>query len=552
MIGVGRQAAGFSRPQPETIQVSSFPAPNGGVDTKQAIGDMNINNCIYSYNLVPADFGMGIRSGYREWCKDLDDGGAISGVRTLMVFDGQVTEPSDNRLFAVTNEGIWDVTAYDTPILTAAVFADQTGDAGNGVYCHYTDQSGENFLLYADAVNGLWEFTESTGVWAASTDITGPDLTNVAFVMVHKQRLWLVEQDSTSAWYLPIASKNGQATQFFFGAKFTHGGELAALINWSVDGGAGLDDYLVAVSSAGDVIPYTGSDPSIVTGEGGWSAKGTYYIGKLPAGRRFFSEYSGELYLLSSFGLISMADLLRGVESRDTAEMSLTFPIAGVLRRELRKSYDQHGWEPTFLPSVGYLAINSPYDAVTGVDLTYVMAITLEAWGFIRDVPSQVYAEWDTRVFFGTADNRVCVMDVPRDNVLIDINDPLSAGEPIAFSMLGAYSHANAPGRFKRGQMVRADFLSELAITFRTKILYDYQLAEVFYPIGGVEESNIGVWDVGVWDQVVWGQGVASNKNKLQGSGGMGRVMAIAIQGEAVDTAKLMSFDVMWIDGGPV
>jgi hypothetical protein len=377
-------------------------------------------------------------------------------------------------------------------------------------------------------------------------------LTKVAFVMVHKQRLWLVEQDSAIGWYLPIASKNGIATEFFFGSKFTHGGELSALINWSVDGGAGLDDYLVAVSSAGDVIPYTGSDPSIVTGVNGWSAKGTYYIGKIPAGRRFFSEYSGELYLLSSFGIISMSDLLRGVESRDTSEMSLTFPIAGVLRRELRKTYSEFGWEPTFLPSAGYLAINSPYDPATGVDLTFVMAITLEAWGFIRDVPAQVFAEWDTRVFFGTADNRVCVMDVARDNVLIDTADPLAQGVPIKFSMLGAYSHANAPGRFKRGQLVRADFLSELELTFRTKILYDYQLNEVFYPIGGLPENITGVWDVGLWDEVVWGQGFPSNRHKLQGSGGMGRVMAIAIQGEAVDTAKLMSFDVLWVDGGPI
>lgn len=552
MIGAGTQAAGFNKPQPLIMQSTHFPAPNKGVDTRAAISDMNLENCIYTFNLVPNDFGMSVRSGYREWCIDLDNGGAVGGIRTIMVFDGSVTEPSDNRLFVVTNEGIWDCTTFDTPILTAAVFADPTGNAGHGVYAHYTDQSGEDFLYYADAVNGLWEYTESTGIWAQATDITGPDETKIAFVMVHKQRLWMIEQDSTIGWYLPIASNSGQATEFFFGAKFTHGGELIALINWSVDGGNGLDDYLVAVSSAGDVIPYQGADPSIVTGVGGWNSRGTYFIGKIPAGRRFFSEFSGELYLLSSFGLIAMSDLLKGVDSRDTSAKSLTFPIASILRQQLFNTSEELGWEPIFIPSRGLLIIDSPRNDVTGKDVQYVMTLSTEGWGFLRDVPSQVFAEWDNRIFFGDADNRVLIMDTPRDNVLIDQNDPLADGESIKFSLLGAYSNAGSPGRFKRGQMVRADFLSELNISFRSKILYDYQLAETFYAIANIQDTDIGAWDIGLWDVAVWGEGVPSNKNKLQGTSGMGRVMAVAIQGEAVDSAKLMGFDVMWIDGGPV
>jgi hypothetical protein len=180
------------------------------------------------------------------------------------------------------------------------------------------------------------------------------------------------------------------------------------------------------------------------------------------------------------------------------------------------------------------------------------MSLAVEGWGFARDIPANVFAEWDNKVFFGTDDGRVCIMDVPRDNVLIDQEDPLGGGVPIKFSMLGAYNNAGSPGIFKRGQMVRADFLSELDIKFRTKILYDYNLTEVFYATSSIDETIKGVWDAGLWDEAVWGEGIPSNKNKLQGSGGMGRVLAVAIQGEAVDTAKLMSFDVMWTPGGPV
>ena len=552
MIGVSRQAQGFTQPQEQKLQITTLPAPNGGVDARAALGNQELDNSIYSYNVVPNELGMTVRSGYREWCTGLDNGASNQGVRTIIVFDGSVTEPSDNRLFAITNEGIWDITTYNAPVFTAAAFPDTTGEAGYGVFCHYTDEAGEDFLFYADSVNGLWEYTASSGVWAASTGIIGPDSTKVAFIMIHKQRLWLVEQDSTVGWYLPIASKNGQATEFFFGAKFTHGGELFALINWSVDGGIGLDDYLVAVSSAGDVIPYQGGDPSITTGADAWNTRGTYFIGKVPQGRRFFSEYSGELYLLSSFGVIAMSDLLRGVDSRDNSHKSLTFPISIYLRKALFETSEQLGWEPEFLPSRGLLLINSPRNNTTGKEIQYSMNIATEGWGLFRDVPSQVFAEWDNRIFFGTLDNRVCIMDTPRDDVLIDQNDPLADGKPILFSLLSAYSDAGAPGRFKRGQMVRADFISELDIAFRSKILYDYEIGEKFYPITGLPEESVGAWDIGVWETSVWGAGEPINKNKLQGTSGMGRMLAIAIQGEAVDTARLLSFDVMWLDGGPI
>jgi len=180
------------------------------------------------------------------------------------------------------------------------------------------------------------------------------------------------------------------------------------------------------------------------------------------------------------------------------------------------------------------------------------MNIVLEGWGFFRDVPAQVVAEWDTEVFFGDAQSRVCIMDTQRDNVLIDTNDPLATGVPIKFSLLTAYNHADTPSLFKRGQMVRPDFISQVDLSYRTKILYDYQVTEKLFSIPPKLDVEPGQWDVGNWDQVVWGAGDSSNWSKLQGSGGMGRVMAVALQGEAVETARLLSFDVMWIPGGPI
>jgi hypothetical protein len=554
-IGTSVAAQAHDVFQKQDLQVTRLPAPNKGIDTRSAIGKMSMDHCIYAFNLVPHEYGMRVRDGYREWATGLTDGGTQYGVHTLIVFDGTVTEPSDNRLFAVTNEGIWDITVVDTPVLKYAFVIDTTANAGYGVYAHYIERDGTEYLYYADSKNGLFQYNAATDIWAPATGITGPDLTKVDFVVVHKQRIWLIEQDSNIGWYLPVASAAGTATEFFFGPKFNHGGKLKALINWSVDGGGGVDDYLVAVSSAGDVIPYRGSDPSIVQGPdilGGWTVVGTYFIGKIPEGKKFFSEYSGEMYILSSFGLISMSDLLRGVDPADVSADSLTFPIASIIRNEMSQTYEQYGWEPVFLPSQGVLLIQSPFNVATGKYIQFSMNLTLQSWGIWRDVPMTAFVEWDTTVYFGTADSRVCVMDVPVDNILIDTNDPEAAGAAIQFSILTGFSDAGAPGLFKIPQYVRCDFLSGALVAYNTRFVFDYEIEEQSIPIPPLPTHGSGTWNVGLWDQAIWGSGTLVPVTKTQGGAGIGRVMAIAVQGKVTNRTRFLSMDAMWKQGGPL
>lgn len=564
MIGSAR--GGFTNPSPQELQVTRMPAPIKGMDARAAVGAMQPENCIYAYNLVPAEYGLLIRDGYREWQTEVTTGAASFGIETMMPYDALNTGVAQDRLFAVTNQGIWNVTDFDAaPILMYQFIIDTTDDAGHGIHAHYIDQAGNELMFYADSANGLFTYTADTDTWVPTTGITGTDpssgiadldIANVVFVVVHKQRIWLIEDGASHAWYLPIASRSGACKPFFFGSKFPHGGKLLALINWSRDGGMGLDDYLVAVSSAGDLIPYQGSDPSQLEGgagvtTAGWSARGTYFIGKIPLGRRFFSEYSGELYLLSTFGLISMNDLLKGVDPKDVSADSLTFPVSRILRTQLLSTINEPGWEPIFIPSQGVLLIASPESLSTGQYIQYSMNLTVQGWGLWRGVPMECLTEWNGKIYFGTEDDRICVMDVPRDEVLLDQNDPTSGGYPVNYSMLTAYTDGGQAGVFKRAQFVRPDFLSVNRPTFSTKILYDYDIQEITFPVTPPLQLG-GAWDVGNWDNAVWGGGEVQGFSALQGNGGIGRYMAIAMRGECVEETRLISWDLMWVSGGPI
>jgi hypothetical protein len=536
------------RPAPQTAEASTIPAPTGGIDSRQPAGAMLPENCLYTYNLMPAEWGMLLRFGFRQYNVDVETApSAGEGVRSIFSFDGTLTGASDDRLFAVTNEGIWDATAYDTPPILKATFADQTLDAGYGIFCHYIDQSGEEFLLYADSVNGLWEYTQSTDLWTRPTGIIGPDINNVSFVVVHKQRLWLIENNSTIGWYLPVASKSGQATEFYFGSKFPHGGKLMGLYNWSVDGGSGLDDILIAIATSGDVIPYQGADPSSADT---WSNIGTYFIGKMPRGRRCVTEHGGQIYMLSSFGLMAMEDLLRGVDSQDTSAKSLSYKIAKVIRDRILVTGDEWGWEVKFIPSVGTLIITTP-EQVGQQRIQYAMNLITEGWGYWRGVPISCLDDWRGEIYFGTNTNTIEVMDVPRDGMTIIPPDPPALnGEAIKFSMLTSYQRYGKDALFKQVQYIRPDFWSSLPPLYTTKAVYDYTISELTI-LPQPPLATGALWDVGLWDTAIWGGGEGAGQAALIGSGGLGRTIAVAIRGEASASLRLLSFDIILTAGGP-
>ena len=556
---------GRMRGQANALEVSVMPAPTKGLDARAPTGNMPPDVCIYTYNLMPAEYGMLIRPGYREWNIGLDLGSG-DGVYSIIPYTGVAQGSSDDRLFAMTNEAIWDVTAYDSPVNKLTFGSSQLG-SGHGVSAHYIDQAGNDWLYYADAINGLHIYAGATNgsgtpdTWVKATDeITGvdpngPDLNlgAVVFVVVHKQRMWLVEEGASHAWYLGQNAGLGDATKFHFGTKFPHGGRVYAMYNWSIDGGQGVDDMLVVVSSSGDVVVYQGSDPEATD----WSVRGTYYIGDVPQGRRIGTEYAGDLYLISSFGLQSMGDLVRGVDSLNPAETSLSYRIARPLRTQIAAKRSEFGWEPVYLPPLGAMHITVP-NTEGERWIQYNATLATEGWGIYRDVPMRCVTDYLGKVYFGDEQGRVCVMDTTRDNMLITAPpEPELNGDPIEFSILSSYQNLNTPGLHKRVQMVRPDFYGDAKPAFEQRILYDYDVTEPPTPqdLPGNQTEGFRWDDPGaLWDNAVWAtnSGVSYGAFLLGGVAGIGRTLAVALKGTTGTEIRLLSWDIMWQTGGPI
>jgi len=538
--------------QRRSSQSFMIPAPVAGIDVSRGLAAGNLANSLYSYNLVAAEYGLRVRNGYREWAIGLDDGAGL-GVHTIIPFGGDDVDLANDRLFAVTNEGIWDCTTEAVAPTLVLDFSipgnggDITDDAGYGVYCNYTLQSGERILFYADQQNGLFRYTESTDTWARESFITGPVIADVYFVMSHKNQIWLVEKNQSYAWYLPEQSVGGAATQFFFGTKFVHGGNVAGLFSWTIDGGVGVDDYFVAVSRSGDVLVYQGNDPGSADD---WFSSGQYFIGEIPKGGKFGSHDGGNLYLLSVQGLISMNEIVVGVDGKNADADIESRKIAYFIRPFLKDYKNANGWEVRKTPSIGTLIINAP-PRNDGVEIQWVKNTTIDSWGLWRSVPMLCVDEWKGNVYIGDDQGRVLIMDNHIDNELITPPPMMVNGQAIPFSVLTSFSDLGSPTQFKRGKFIRPQFLATSEPSQTCRFRYDYDLIEALNTtpapvLGG------SVWDGGLWDVADWDNVTPEGYAPVSGGAGMGRTVAVVMTGRSVADTTLISWDIIFDTGGPL
>lgn len=538
------------RPRPKplvrpTTQSVHLPAPTGGLNTVSAGSAMPPTDCVQLYNLVAAEYGLRSRLGSREWVTGLT-GAADSQVRSVLPFTGAAANGAGDRLFAVTSTGIWDVSASTTTPVQVLVFPVQSGDAGRGV-SHVVVTAGGHFLAYCDEENGYHLYSEATGLWVAPTmgagptEIAGVNPANLVFCTVFKNRLWLVEKATARAWYLDAGSVFGTATSFALGQRFRAGGSLVGLWSWTYDGGAGLDDSLVAVSGGGDVAIYQGADPASAATFG---LKGVWTLGgSPPAGRHIATGYGGDLLLLTRAGVLSLSRLVAG--AGDERATYATAKVSNLFNSLMLTRASLPGWSLRLHPEDNALLVTVPTYAGQATE-QLVMSLAGRSWSRYRDLPLYSSEVWSGKLYLGTMDGRVLINDGYVDGVTLA--DP-SAYTPVQWSLLSAFQNFGN-GRMKRVQMLRPTLLSESpAPAYEARARFRYDLAEVETVSADTAPSSAGTWDVSTWDSAGWG-GEYNASQRATGATGMGVDVAVAIRGAATSRTVLVGVDVMLEMGG--
>jgi len=522
----------------QVAQSAKIPAPIDGVNIFNSLAAMQPSDAIYAYNIVPSEYGVRTRQGYQEWVTGLTG----TEVRTLVPFNGETA--AKDRLFAMTKTGIFNVTTSAAAPAAVLAWPSATGDAGFGVYASYTNDGGSKFLFFADELNGLYEYDPATSTWVVNSSITGVTIADVRYITAHKVRLWLAIKDSSDAYYLPVGAKAGAATKFALGNKFPRGGNIRGIYHWSVDGGNGIDDYLVFLSTSGDVAIYQGTDPSAAST---WQALGVWNIGLCPYSRNVGQSIGGELHILSVYGLISMQDLVQGVAvAKATGANALARKITRAIRNDMSSRTAYFNWNIITSMSQGIVIISRPY-VLNETPIQYIFHFTTAAWSYWRGVPMSSGVEFNGYVYIGDSLGVVHKMQNSYDAVA----RAGTGGTAVAFSFLTAYNDLGAPGVRKRISHMRPTFFSENGAVplIGVKAMYDYVISEPTVPIASSGQAVGGVWDSGLWDAAIWG-GDSTIASSLLGGTGEGFVVALALKGQVIDRTTFLDCNVYYDVGG--
>ncbi len=458
--------------------VFSISSPTGGWNARDSLANMSPNDAVKLLNFFPTTTDCQLRGGNSSYST-----GITATTESLMVYNGM---NGNNKMFAADSNDIWDVSA-------AGAASAQSVTVTNGRFQHVNFGDGtNNYLVMVNGVdspiyyNGS-TFTTITG--ASSPSLAGPTLSRIVHVNVYKGRLFFIERDTLSFWYLPANAAGGTLTEFDLSPFCKEGGYIMWMATWSFDSGDGPDDAAVFMTSQGEVIVYRGTNPSSAAD---WVLAGVYFVGK-PLGRRSFVKYGGDLIAITQNGAFP---LIKSIQKADIDNWSATTnKIQDEFTKKASSYGSNFGWEAILYPLQNALIFNIPISE-GGEHKQYVMNTVTKAWCEFDSWDAECFAEFNDEIYFGSG-TAVYKAWAGKDD---DGGNIIAEGRT-AFNYMG---DANQQKRFT---MFRPMLQVDGDISFLTGIDTDFRDTETT-GVASFSTTTSAVWDTALWDAAFWTSGL--------------------------------------------
>lgn len=439
------------RRNPSRAQVAvtrSIPAPVGGWNTEAPLAAMPAKDAVILDNWIP-------RAGYVEFRRGFIQqvSGTPAPVEAMIAWRG---DPQGDKLFACAGNEIYDAT--DAGALGSALYSvSASTTSARWKHTNFANDAGA-FAICANGVNTPIRYDGSA---FATLTVTGTGLTatTLSDVMVHKRRLFWLQGDSLTVWFTDVNAIQGAAGKLPLGGYFYKGGHLVAQATWTLDGGQGIDDYAVFITSEGQVAIFSGIDPADATN---WSLVGIYDLAR-PVGDRPLIKYGADLVVLTYDGVVPLSQALRSTRSRSD-QRALTAKVSDAFAKAADQYGANYGWSGTLYSGRGALAIfNIPTDELANAE-QYVQSIQTGAWCRFKGIPAICWELANEKIYFGGVEG-VYRWDVGAS----DDSEPIVGDIKPAFSDFG-----NSLIR-KHFTMVKAILKAPAIVSPTLEVLTDYQ-----------------------------------------------------------------------------
>ena len=453
-------------------------APTGGLNGRDSFTDMPPTDAFVMDNWFPYNTSVDTRGGCAEFSTGLP-----AAVESLEVYTGA----AGAKMLAFSNGGIYDVTAGGA---VGAALA--SGKTSNKVTSAMFSNAGSQFLLIYSGADQPLSYDGTTLTGLTITGMTGSQNT-LHSPHAFKGRMFLAQADEIGFYYLAVGAIQGAASYFDLQQQALKGGALAAITSVSQDSGNGPEDYALFVTTEGEYILYSGTDPSNAAT---WALAGRYY-GPAPIGKKGWFKFRSDVYFITEEGILSFTQIRQMGEENADAQY-LTSKLGRLFVDQTRDYKDVHGWCGIIYPRGTALYINMPLTPTTsGQYCQYVMNTNTNAWTRYTGWNGICWALLSGRAYYGTYDGRVML----ADDGFTDDDDEIVA---VCRQAWNSFDDENGMGEadkhFHQASFaMSADGTPALSCALNVNFEDDRPGAAT-----AIATSSEAVWDLAEWDTDSW------------------------------------------------
>lgn len=495
------------------VKPKSMPAPNQGWVSAQNLAAMAPGTCLKCINAFPTTTGVRVRGG-NILHATLNVASPVLPVESLMAYTGS----TNRKMFAGCGGDIFDITTVADPtIVPTPDVSGQTANyyafvnfATSGGYYMYAVNGADDALLYDGST---WQVVDAA---SSPISITGVNTDTFSHVNTFRNRIYFVEKNTLSVWYLNVDSVGGAANRLSLAGIFREGGAVSFTATWSSESGSSaLSDYLVVVSTLGEFAIFQGSYP----GGSDWTLAGVYELG-VPLGINGWFKAGGDIVVATERGLIPVS----AARFKDPSALSMD-----AISRDIHPDWVKEvarrravPWECTKWDEKTALFVNVPVTSDVTPPRPFVANLQTGKWC--------EYTAWDTRcmvvhsgqLYFGCNDGTVRSAEISGYDL----------DQPYTYQIAMAWDHLGQAGFLKTVRQAKAELLTSMPFNILISASVNYTQEFPLPPNVLPDPTPASLFDVGLWDQAQWDSGTEQQRRttRWQSVGRTGEIFSMQIQ----------------------
>jgi len=502
------------------VKAVSVPAPVGGLNSRDSIDAMSPTDALIMSNFFPTVEKVTLRDGYTSFCTGIGSG----NVETLVEHNAG----ANRQLLAIGSNG----TLYQ--IDTGSAVSKKTGLA-NGRAESIEFNNNTIFVPSGANVPFSWD-----GSSASDLSITLSDSVNantLTGVHAHKNRVYYWTGDSQNFYYsATVDTFQGNFTKFPVGLVGTFGGNIIMINTLTIDGGEGVDDLLCIVMTSGEVLLYSGSNPS-----SDFALVGTFRIAEPINEKRAIAKLGGDVIVMTKEGYLPLSQVVRQDIVGNKAA-AISEKIRGTVISQVAATGTTTGWQIFVSPDGDKVIFNYPTGDVDPFN-QHVFNPIIRAWCIFENMPAHVWGQFNGDTYFGSA-----------SGVVFKVGGDADDGSDITGDLATAYNYFGDRGAVKRFSSVQPILDGETTIDFSFGVGVDLGSPRAIDVTQVSFASNLAAWDTATWDDFFWadttGAGVTKRRKAVNR---LGYSSALRIQvATSTQTISFISAHYTFAPGGPI